>query len=87
VPVKKPAITGLARPAGIADDLGKAAAKAAGKRVRKVVRRRRPMTARERATGFGDVPDKKFRGRVYNNKGGMKDSYKDYVMRNMKGDF
>ena len=73
---KKRAITGLARPAGFSDEIGEAILKGVKKSVKK-----------KASKAMKDVKDPKFRGKVYDPKGGMTKQYKDYVMRNMKGEF
>lgn len=77
---KKRAITGLARPKGFADD----AAEMIGK---SVVRNTKKAVKKKVSKAVSDVVDPKFRGKVYDSKGGLSKQYKDYVMRNMKGQF
>lgn len=71
--MKKPVIANVARPKGWKDDAAKAVIKGAKKAAKKAAK---------------DVPDPKYRRKVYNPKGGgLTKEYKDYVMRNMKGDY
>lgn len=56
----------------IGKGIGKAAAKAAGKAVSKAKK---------------DVMDPKYTKKVYDKKGGLTKNYKDYVLREMRGDF
>lgn len=77
---RKPAISGLARPQGW-DDVVKPIAKGAAKRVKKPVKKAAKSMARY------DVPDSLYKGKVYDSQGRMTKAYKDYVLRNMDGDF
>lgn len=77
--MRKPAITGLARPKGIDDiiePLIKKAVSGAKKGSKKVVKK-----------GKNDVRDPKYKKSPYNAKGGMTKDYKDYVLRNSRGDY
>ncbi len=75
----KPAITGLARPQGI-DDVIKPLAKGAKKVAKK--KGKKPVKA-----SVNDVRDPKYKKNPYNKKGGMTKDYKDYVLRNSRGDY
>ena len=77
---KKPAIANLARPQGW-DDIVKPIAKGAAKRVKKPVKKAAKSMARY------DVPDSRFKGKVYDSQGRMTKQYKDYVLRNSGGDY
>jgi hypothetical protein len=73
--MRKPAITGLSKPQGL-DDLIKPLAKEAIKKAKKPAKKM-----------LKDVPDKNYKKNPYNSKGGLTKNYKDYVMRNSKGDY
>lgn len=79
--MRKPVISGLARPQGWRDDAAKEIIKSAAKRVKKPVKKAAKSMARY------DVPDPKFKGKVYDSQGRMTKQYKDYVLRNMDADF
>ena len=70
----KPAITGLASPSGI-DDVIKPLAKGAKK------------VAKKAKKAKNDIPDPKYKKNPYNKNGGMTKDYKDYVLRNSRGDY
>lgn len=70
----KPAITGLAPPSGI-DDVIKPLAKG----LKKAAKKKKPVK--------NDVRDPKYKKNPYNKKGGMTKDYKDYVLRNSRGDY
>jgi hypothetical protein len=72
--MRKPAITGLARPQGI-DDVIKPLAKGAKK------------VAKKASKAKNDIPDPKYKKNPYNKKGGLTTDYKDYVLRNSRGDY
>lgn len=75
----------MAKKQGI-DDLGKIAKDAynALKGGKKVVKK----GAKKVSKAVNDIPDSKFPAKkVYNSKGGMTKEYKDYVLRNSKGQF
>lgn len=72
--MRKPAITGLARPSGI-DDVIKPLAKGIKKAAKKTKKAAK------------DIPDPKYKKNPYNKKGGMTKDYKDYVLRNSRGDY
>ena len=76
--MNKPAITGLARPSGI-DDVIKPLAKGAKKVAKKA--------AKKSNKAKNDIPDPKYKKNPYNKKGGMTRDYKDYVLRNSRGDY
>lgn len=78
--MRKPAITGLARPSGI-DDIIEPLAKKALSNVKK------GKTNIKKAAKAKDIPDPKYKKNPYNAKGGMTKDYKDYVLRNSKGDY
>ena len=73
--MRKPAITGLSKPQGL-DDLIKPLAKEAIKKAKKPAKKM-----------LKDVPDKNYKKNPYNSKGGLTKNYKDYVMRQMEGDY
>jgi hypothetical protein len=73
--MRKPAITGLSKPQGL-DDLIKPLAKEAIKKAKKPAKKM-----------LKDVPDKNYKKNPYNAKGGLTKNYKEYVMREMKGDY
>jgi hypothetical protein len=73
--MRKPAITGLSKPQGL-DDLIKPLAKEAIKKAKKPAKKM-----------LKDVSDKNYKKNPYNAKGGLTKNYKDYVMRNSKGDY
>jgi hypothetical protein len=73
--MRKPAITGLSKPQGL-DDLIKPLAKEAIKKAKKPIKK-----------ALKDVPDKNYKKNPYNSKGGLTKNYKDYVLRNSKGDY
>jgi hypothetical protein len=73
--MRKPAITGLSKPQGL-DDLIKPLAKEVIKKAKKPAKKM-----------LKDVPDKNYKKNPYNSKGGLTKNYKDYVMRNSKGDY
>jgi hypothetical protein len=73
--MRKPAITGLSKPQGL-DDLIKPLAKEAIKKAKKPIKK-----------ALKDVPDKNYKKNPYGAKGGLTKNYKEYVMREMKGDY
>jgi hypothetical protein len=73
--MRKPAITGLSKPQGL-DDLIKPLAKEAIKKAKKPAKKM-----------LKDVPDKNYKKNPYGAKGGLTKNYKEYVMREMKGDY
>lgn len=73
--MRKPAITGLSKPQGL-DDLIKPLAKEVMKKAKKPAKK-----------ALKDVSDKGYKKNPYGAKGGLTKNYKEYVMRQMKGDY
>lgn len=89
--MKKPVIANVARPEGWKDDAAKAAAKAISKRAEKELAKQKKIVQetgrRAISRAKKDVADPKYRGKIYDDKGGLTKEYKDYVMRNMRGNY
>lgn len=73
--MRKPAITGLSKPQGL-DDLIKPLAKEVMKKAKKPAKK-----------ALKDVSDKGYKKNPYKSKGGMTKDYKDYVLKNSRGDY
>lgn len=64
------------------DDLGKIAEK-----VVKSVTKGKKTAKKVVRKAANDIPDPKYKKNPYNSKGGLKKDYKDYVLRNNKGEY
>ena len=84
--MRKPAITGIARPQGW-DDVVKPIAKGAAKKVKQPVKKAVKKAAAAKSKARYDIPDPAYKGKVYGKGGSMTKAYKDYVLRNMDADF
>ena len=73
--MRKPAITGLSKPQGL-DDIIEPLIKAGVKKAKKPIKK-----------ALKDVSDNKYKKNPYGAKGGLTKNYKEYVMREMKGDY
>lgn len=73
--MRKPAIQARQGHARGIDDIGKGILKGAKK------------AAKKASKAVNDIPDPKYKKKVYNKKGGLTTDYKDYVLKNMKGHY
>ena len=73
--MRKPAITGLSKPQGL-DDIIEPLIKAGVKKAKKPIKK-----------ALKDVSDKGYKKNPYKSKGGLTKDYKDYVLKNSRGDY
>lgn len=77
---RKPAIQARQGHARGLDDIGRAIIDATKTTIGKDLSKKLKKVA-------NDIPDPKYKKKVYNKKGGLTTDYKDYVLRNMKGHY
>lgn len=52
-----------------------------------IIKKQAPKVKKAVSKAKNDIPDPKYKKNPYNKKGGMTKNYKDYVMKQMKGDY